>query len=389
MRDAEREKRPRLKELDLKLSSVFFLLLVVLFPLSTLSIAYPCTTFVLRQGNRLVFGRNLDWVTGSGVMMINQRHLQKAALVDPSEKPIKWISRYGSITFNQVGRDLPYGGINEAGLVVEHMTLDGTVYPLRDSRCAIGACQWIQFQLDNYSTVEEVLSSDTLLRITDANSRFHFLVCDRSGHVATIEFLNGKMVRHTGKELPLEALANSTYEESLRCYGDSPDAPADPSLGNFVTAARLTDRRDSSAGESAIDHAFRALHAVSQGVGTKWSIVYDITNMRIYFKIFETPTIVGPQKIFLKEPGVAILKIVDFHGFDFSCSAVGKVLDLDLNKEGVVNQYFRDYSTSINKEFIVKAFTFFKSWGINIQLNDEGIDYLARYPESFKCISEN
>jgi len=30
----------------------------------------------------------------------------------------------GSVTFNQVGRDLPYGGINEAGLVVEHMTLE-------------------------------------------------------------------------------------------------------------------------------------------------------------------------------------------------------------------------------------------------------------------------
>jgi choloylglycine hydrolase len=243
--------------------------------------------------------------------------------------------------------------------------------------------------LDNYSTVEEVLSSDTLLRITDANSRFHFLLCDRSGHVATIEFLNGKMVCHTGKDLPLEVLANSTYEESLRCYGESPDAPADGSLYNFVTAARFTDRPDSSAGGSAIDHAFRVLYAVSQGVGTKWSIVYDITNMRIYFKIFETPTIVGPQKIFLKEPGMAILKIVDFNGFDFSCSAVGKVLDLDLNKEGVVNQYFRDYSISINKEFIAKAFTFFKSWGVNIQVNDEAMDYLAKYPESFKCINEN
>ena len=33
--------------------------------------------------------------------------------------PASWVSKYGSVTFNQYGRELPTGGMNEAGLVVE------------------------------------------------------------------------------------------------------------------------------------------------------------------------------------------------------------------------------------------------------------------------------
>lgn len=349
---------------------------------------YPCTTFVVHRGNQLVFGRNLDWITGTGLVIVNPRNLEKVALVDPSERPVKWISKFGSITFNQVGRDLPYGGINESGLVVEHMTLDKTVYPSKDDRYAIGACQWIQFQLDNYSTIEEVMGSDTLLRIVDANSKFHFLVCDRFGHAAAIEFLNGRMVSHIGKDLPVEVLANSTYEESLSCYNNNGGTQADRSLYNFCTAARQTNHPDFFADDSTIDHAFRTLSAVSQGPFTKWSIVYDITNMRIYFKIFETPTIVGERKIFLRQPGEAITKVVNFKELDFSCSRAAKALDLDYNHEGVVNQYFVDYSTGVNRELITKAFTFFKEWGINIELKEEELDYLAKYPESFRCVAD-
>jgi len=65
---------------------------------------------------------------------------------------------------------------------------------------------------------------------------------------------------------------------------------------------------------------------------------------------------------------------------------VPKVLDLNIHHFGIVNEYFTDYSTRINKEFISKAFTFFKDWGANIQLGEEALDYMAKYPGSFSCI---
>jgi hypothetical protein len=364
-----------------------FLVNVIILTILMCPAGSPCTTFVLHQKSRLVFGRNLDWITGTGLVMVNPRNLEKVAIADPSEKPAKWISKYGSITFNQVGRDLPYGGMNESGLVVEQMTLDKTVYPSKDNRYAIGACQWIQFQLDNYSTIEEVMRSDKLLRIVDAGSKFHFLICDRFGQVATIEFLNGKMVCNTGKDLPIQVLANSTYEESLSCYNNKGDIQSNRSLYNYCTAARQTDHPEITAGDSIVEYAFRALYAVSQGLATKWSIVYDVTNMKIYFKVYETPTIVGEKKIFLKKPPYdPIMKVVDFKGWDFNCFDVAKVLDLDCNHEGVINQFFVNYTTGINKEFIDKAFTFFKGWGINIVLGTEEMEYLAKYPDSFKCV---
>ena len=373
----------------MKIHKPLFTLLLSIFSILTTSDAYPCTTFVLHTEKGLVFGRNLDWITGTGLVLTNTRNLEKIALVDPSERAIKWVSKFGSITFNQVGRELPYGGMNESGLIVEHMTLDETIYPSKDNRYAIGACQWIQFQLDNYSSVGEVINSDTLLRIVDASSKFHFLVSDRFGHVAAIEFLNGKMVCHTGTSLPVETLANSTYEKSLDCFSKSGDTKSNLSLYNFCTAAQRIGGPRSSDSDSTIKQAFDLLGAVSQGLGTKWSIVYDLTNMRIYFKIFETPTIIGEQKIFLKQPGTADVKYVDFKDLDFSCDKTPKALDLNFDKPGNMSPHFIEYSSNINRDFISKAFTFFKGWGININITEEEIDLLAKYPESFRCMTNN
>lgn len=362
-----------------------FPLVVCLLTILTSSIAYPCTTFVLRQGSSIIFGRNLDWYSGTGLLMVNPRNLEKVALVNPSEKAIKWISKYGSVTFNQIGRELPFGGINESGLVVEHMTLDETVYPSKDNRYTIGAFQWIQFQLDNYSAIEEVLNSDTFLRIED-NSKIHFLICDHLGNSAVIEFLNGKMVCFSDKDLPVRALANSTYEESLSCYNNNCDTQSNPSLYHFCTAAKRINGADFSTDNSTIDFSFRTLNMVSQVLFTKWSIVYDITNMRIYFKVFETPIIDGEKKIFTKQPPYdPITKVIDFKTLDFNCSNITKVFDINSSQDNVVNQYFIPYSTNLNKEFISKAFTFYKGWGLNIELKEDELDALAKYPESFRC----
>lgn len=322
--------------------------------------------------------------------MINQRNLEKEAIVNSSEKPVKWISKYGSITFNQIGRELPFGGINESGLVVEHMTLEETVYPSADKRYAIGAFQWIQFQLDNYSTVEEVIHSDTLIRISDTGSRIHFLICDRSGHPAAIEFLDGKMVCKTGTDLPVAALANSTYDESLSCFYNNCSTETNQSLNHFCVAARQNKSYDSSSENSMVDYGFHTLNMVSQQLFTKWSIVYDIENMRIYFKIFETPVIDGEKKIFMKQPTYdPVTKVIDFRGFDFSCNGAAKVFDLNRDRFKEVNKYYVPYSTDINKEFISRAFTFDKEWGLNIDLKEDDLNSLAKYPETFKCSGDN
>jgi choloylglycine hydrolase len=352
------------------------------------SSTFPCTTFVLRDGDLLFFGRNLDWYTGMGFLITNKRNVAKVALVDSMENPAEWVSKYGSITFNQVGRDLPFGGINEAGLVVEQMSLAETKYPTKDHRSALSECQWIQYQLDNHSTVEEVIASDKLIRIVDSSTKLHFLVCDRLGQAGVIEFLNGKMVHHAGETLPVEALANSIYELSLSHYEVEAISGANRSLYNYVTAARLVDAYELDVDESAVEYSFNILGTVSQGPLTKWSVVYDVSNMKIYFKIFETPMLVGDRKVYLGESDKAKIKIVNMREFDFDCSQVARIIDLECDKEGNINEYFVDYSTEINKEFIFKAFTFLRKMDLFMNITDDDLNYLAEYPESFICTKE-
>lgn len=90
-----------------------------------------CTTFVLSDGNAVLFARNLDWYWPDGFVVVNQRDIEKTAFGTPKQSA-RWTSKYGSVTFNQFGRELPFGGINEAGLVVENMALIGTQYPNPD-----------------------------------------------------------------------------------------------------------------------------------------------------------------------------------------------------------------------------------------------------------------
>jgi penicillin V acylase-like amidase (Ntn superfamily) len=156
----------------------------------------PCTTFDLVGNGSIVYGRNFDYYAWDGRVMVNRRGLQKNVFGTGSG--LQWVSRYGSLTFNQFGHEFPNGGINEAGLVVEHMMLDGSQYP-SDSRPCLQELQWIQYQLDCSASVADVIASDQLVRIQPGSTPLHFLVADRTGHCATIEFLGGQMVCHTDR----------------------------------------------------------------------------------------------------------------------------------------------------------------------------------------------
>src|SRR5215217_5618725 len=89
-------------------------------------IAYPCTTLCLVRDGEVLYGRNYDFEIGQGFVMTNRRGVLKTSAAGT----LHWMSRYGSATFNQWGREFPMDGMNEAGLVVALMWLDETVYPV-------------------------------------------------------------------------------------------------------------------------------------------------------------------------------------------------------------------------------------------------------------------
>ena len=124
--------------------------------------ADACSGFQLNHAGQILVGKNYDYMVPDGLIMANKRGLKKTAMPyfwsDDTPAgvgtPARWTAKHGSITFNQYGRELPAGGMNEKGLVVESMGLFGAgKYPDPDKRPSILMWQWIQYQLDNSATV--------------------------------------------------------------------------------------------------------------------------------------------------------------------------------------------------------------------------------------------
>jgi penicillin V acylase-like amidase (Ntn superfamily) len=299
-----------------------------------------CTTFLINYNGQLVFGRNYDWVSGNGMVCTNQRGLVKTSFQNPDGNTIAWTSKYGSITFNQFGKEFPTGGMNEQGLVVELMWLDGTIYPpAADKRPSIGVLQWIQYQLDNCTSIEEVIATDPKLRITTTGTPLHYLVADAKGHAATIEFLKGKMVVHKGEQLPFPVLTNNTYDQSMTSKNKGTWS-GDNSLERFVTTCNMIQEYKTNPGNRSLtDHAFEILNKVSQGNFTKWSIVYDITNKKILFKTNQ----------------VKQTRYLNFAAFDFSCKKTSKSIDMNAVLKDDISPKLTDFSSDFNSRVIDKT----------------------------------
>jgi predicted choloylglycine hydrolase len=318
---------------------VFLRLLLLILLFISYQTAEACTTFCIQKDGRKVFGKNYDWVTGTGVIHTNVRGLEKISLTIEEGNSLSWLARYGSITFNQFGKEFPNGGMNEKGLVVELMWLNESKYPQKDQRPSLSVLQWIQYQLDNAATVEEVIASDKKIRVFSTGTPQHYLVADKKGAVATIEFINGKMEVHKESDLPYPVLANSTYAASIAALKDS-NSRGNNSLQRFSTACEMIKNLQvQQVNTPLVDYAFQVLGKVAQGSFTKWSIVYDIDNMIIHFKA-------GGQEN----------RSLDFKRFDFACNKLPRSYDLHNKQTGDVTTAFVNYSAAQNEIMLKRAF---------------------------------
>ena len=332
-----------------------------------LLICFPtdaCTTFFLWQQGVGLFGRNYDWVTDVGLVVVNKKNVSKVSRAQAPNQPAKWKSRFGSVTFNQYGREFPNGGMNEAGLVVEMMWLDGTKYSEVDARPAVGGLEWIQYQLDMSASVSEMIRNANQIRIA-SSVPLHFLVADRHGKAATVEYLDGKLEIHEGDSLPVPALANSSYRDSLE-YLKGKDMQSDSfsSLKRFAIASRMIDQFEQEPVQDPVAYAFKILEEVGQP-STQWTIVYDLKNSVIHFRTKQNSE----------------LKTIQFKNVSFDCGT--QVMIADMNRE---HFQFSPYSRSSNFALIQSSYKktdFLAGTPLNILQNT------AEHPETFRCESNS
>jgi choloylglycine hydrolase len=218
--------------------------------------------------------KNFDWKSGQGEIFLNTRNTIKKSITSDFD----WQSRYASFTFNQFGPDLPAGGINEKGLVIEALVLPNTKHPVSNFNL-VNEGEWIQYQLDRFSSTEEVITNITDVNIRRDYVNVHYFICDAKAVCSVIEYINGKRIIHTNLEQ--NVLTNHPYKMSLK-------ALSNPENYNMSSVAGSLNRFKAMANSKVSDMNpkgfYKQLDLVSLGGYTQWQIVYDLINKELNFK---------------------------------------------------------------------------------------------------------
>ncbi|MCC5932236.1 MAG: hypothetical protein JJU28_23525 [Cyclobacteriaceae bacterium] len=127
---------------------------------------------------------------------INSKGLTKLAFDLPYKQKLQWISHYGSVTYNYLGKEFPHGGMNETGLSIQLIDQKFQGNDLTNT-CPVklNVFQWIQYQLDNFSCITAILQNVSEVGYSEPEGvKFIFFVADAQGKTALISTKNGSLV---------------------------------------------------------------------------------------------------------------------------------------------------------------------------------------------------
>ncbi len=342
-----------------------------------------CTSFSFFSKEKEVFAaKNYDWffAHGHGGIFVYPRNSLRIAFTPQPDSlflwlfgpwlseekeetlraPLRWRSRYGSVTLTQFGKGLPIGGMNEKGLVVEMLQLNATEHPpFEAQRSTLNESQWTLYQLDQFASIQEVAQHLHELRITKTFIGVHYFLTDASGASAVVEFLDGAVRLYHKDQLPVAALTNDPYAKLLTGV-ENHAPPASQfflrsSFNRFATAAMMLRQQpfQQTVEQTAVDHAFAILSAVAmQGTSydaplapTQWSLVYDITHKSIHFK-----TRLKPE-----------MKRIHMKAIDFNQLKTVQFIDMDTERTGDLTPHLHAYSAQCNTALVNKNSWLFSS----------------------------
>jgi len=329
----------------------------------------------MKRLDSVLLARNLDGPVGDGYLFVNKRAVNKEAFDSTAAERLRWRSKYGSVTFNQSGREFPLGGLNEAGLAVEGLS-GPAGYPAADGRPALNELQWIQYQLDNHDSVNDVLKSDGELRVSKLLFDLHYLVADRKGRIAVVEFAAGKMAVYTGETLAVPVLANDDISESVRhlgshrYFGGDRASPAGPSSPDrFVRAAASLREYGWLGRRPSVDDAFVVLKSVARD-DTQWSVAYNLPRRFILFKTKANRR----------------YRIVRLDRFDFSCRTPALMLPVGTEASWDLSEDFKPYDPARNRALLESVFKKLVEAGVMSAAPPAGlVGKLADYPDACLC----
>ncbi len=298
-----------------------------------------CTTCVWADnGVATVTGRNMDWFGDmESDLWVLPAGMERVGLADTDPNPAKWTSKYGSV-ITSIYSVTSGDGMNEKGLSGHVLWLAEAVFPERDTSIpGISASFWMQYYLDNYATVAELvegIETDPIQVVkTDLLGRpatVHLQFSDPTGDVAVLELLEGGLKVHHGPQYPV--LTNSPVFdqqlEHMKQYkgfgGELPLPGTTQAADRFVRAWYYHNHLPTPSNlDETIARIMGVMRSSAQpftekdpndptNSATIWRTVSDHTNLVYYFEPTDRPYIVW----------------LDFKNLDFTPGAPVKELKL-------------------------------------------------------------
>jgi hypothetical protein len=239
-------------------------------------LAWACSLFVAGgDAGDMLYGRNFDWHYSPAVLVFTDppdgyasismvdidylgfRRSEVGALTNLS------LFKRGALLYTPF---MPFDGMNEHGLTVGMAAVPpGGMRPDPDKQ-TIGSLMAIREVLDHARNVDEAVALlDSYNIDMGGGPPIHYLVADRSGRSALVEFYQGEM-----KVFPNEAPWHLATNFLRASAGESPQ-------GRCWRYDRIHQRLGQAEGQITPQGAMDLLTAVSQD-STQWSVVYGMSS---------------------------------------------------------------------------------------------------------------
>ncbi len=233
---------------------------------------------------------------------------------------------------------MPYGGMNEKGLVVEMLWLEDTRFNISENKTYLNELEWIQYQLDNFQTVDEVVANVETLKTYPIKGKIHYILADTNGKSVIIEYLDGKPMIYEKEANTCQAITNKSVTYSEKHI----DNLKGIRRNNTSTTYRYYQlekqiRKLQRTSDFSEMTAFQMLKNVTIPKGdfrTVWSIVYNIETKSIAFYSYKNKEI----------------KQINLNNIDFEQGL--SCFNINQNKETLLDNKLLPFSEKENFEMV-------------------------------------
>ena len=242
-----------------------------------------CTTFSAKtpEGNA-IFARNMDLERNTPALIVKTNPTNGYKSISTSDLGMIVDLKNGipSNISDKHKRELlvaPYitvDGMNEAGVAVAILLLEDTETTQETGKVPITATTILRLILDKAGSVDEAIN---LVRNYDMHSEyknFHFQVTDKTGASVVIEYVNNELqiIELEGKSFQV---CSNFYLSPLMEDDNHASGTAEE---RYNIAYEELDKVDGILSE---ENAMMGLQELSQGTATKWSMIYNQTNLTL------------------------------------------------------------------------------------------------------------